>query len=134
MVGEQRLVGGDDVLALGDGFFHQRLRRAFGTADHLGHHIDVGQIGQRQRIIDPMQFLEVGAAILVAVARGDRHHLDRARTMQAQDLGILGQQLDDARADRAEAGDADLQRTIVTALIGHDRPRSPRRSFSFFAW
>jgi hypothetical protein len=72
----------------------------------------------RESFAQPGLF-QIDAAILVAVARRDRNHLDGARAMQAQHLGIIAEQLHDTGTDGAKARDADAQRAIVAALIGH---------------
>ncbi len=49
VVGQQGLVGGDDVLAGGDGGFGGQFGGAFVAAHHLDEHVDIVALGQRHR-------------------------------------------------------------------------------------
>ena len=46
VLGQQRLVGGDDMLAGFERGLDRRARRAFLAADQLDEHVDVGDLAQ----------------------------------------------------------------------------------------
>ena len=103
---EQRLVGGDDVLASGDGVFHQRLGNAL-AADQFNQHIDV-VAGERT------QFgVEGGGAEGYVRLRGPAcgaHQLDWATGAGRNGVAVLDQKPGDAAADRAKSGQPDSKR------------------------
>ena len=109
MHGQQRLVGGDDVLARAQRGLHQPARDAARAADQLDHDVDVGRGGERQRILLPAHAGEVDVALLGLAARAHRDQLERPAAAQRQQPAVLGQKLDDACAHGAEAGDADFE-------------------------
>ena len=105
--GEQRLVGGDDVLAGGDRG-QQVLARGLVAADELEHDLDLGigehgfDVGgdQRRRHVDETR--------LVRFADDDLLDLDGgAAEALANGVGVIGEQLHDAGADITEAEQAD---------------------------
>jgi len=113
-MGQQCLVGGDDVLALAIAFSTSAF--AMPSAPPI---ISATRRPRNRRrapaIRGPTQLLEIDAASL-ALSRAETATTSIARgAMQAQDLRILGQQLHDAGADGAEAGDSDAKRPIVAA-------------------
>ena len=106
MDGDQRLVGGDDRLARGQRRLHRRLGRSLRAADQLDEQVDVRIGGQGDRVVEP------------AIAGRGRSRgwtrLERAQTAGdyrapagGREVRPLGQELDQAAADRAQAGDAD---------------------------
>ena len=126
-MGEQRLVGGDQVLAVGEGRFAERARGAFRAADQLDDDIDGGVGGQRQRIVPPVEPGEGDAALLGPVARGDRDRLDAPARPLFQQRRIVAEQREHAATHRAQPGDADAQRIRhwcvcrpAWSAVGHD--------------
>ena len=112
--GEQRLVGGDDVLAACDGVEHVGARRLL-AADELEDDVDLGIGDHRLRIGGDQRGRDVDEARLLGLAHGDAADGDgRAAQTLTDRFGVIGQELDDARADVAEAQEADGNRT-------HDR-------------
>ena len=93
---QQRLVGGDDVLARAQRRLHQTARHAARAADQLDHDVDVGCGGQRHRILLPAHAGEVDVALLGLAARAHGDQLERPAAAQRQQPAVLGQKLDDA--------------------------------------
>ena len=58
---EQRLVGGDDVLARAERRLDRILGNAVGAADQLDEHIDAGIARERDRIVEPLDAGRVDA-------------------------------------------------------------------------
>jgi hypothetical protein len=117
MHGEQRLVGGDHVLAVPQGRLHQAPRHAGGAADQLDHDVDVARHGQRQRILLPAHAVKIDVALLGFGACAHRDELEAAAAAQRQQAIVLGQQLDHTGTDGAQPGNADLQGRIHWGLI-----------------
>ena len=107
VVGEQGLVGGHQVLAVGEGSLGERPRDPFRAADQLDHDIDGRVGGKRPGVVTPVKPVERDPAILAPVARRDRDRLDRPARPLLQQRGIVAQQRKHAAADSAEPGDAD---------------------------
>ncbi len=115
--GQQRLVGGDDMLARTQRALHQTASDAPRTADQLDHHVDVARVSERERIAVPAHAAEVDITFLPGVACAHCHKLECAAAAQRQEAVVFGQQLDHSGADGAEAGDADLQGRFHWSLI-----------------
>ena len=109
MLGEQRLVGGDDRLAGGERRFDRAAGRPFVAADQLDEEIDRRRARQRHRIVDPIVETEIEAARLVAVARAHPGDDDGPAGAARQRPLLAFEQADDGRPHRAETGDADTQ-------------------------
>ena len=67
VLGEQRLVGGDDVLAGVQRRFDGSLGDAVLAADQLDEHLDRRIACERHGIVEPFDALEIDAAALVRV-------------------------------------------------------------------
>ncbi len=107
VLGEQRLVRGDHVLAVVDRLQHQLARRRV-AADQLDHDVDVGARDDEARGGHELDALEGDGALLLEIARA-RHLDDDVAPGTARDLlAIAAQHLDRAAADRAEAEQAYL--------------------------
>ena len=120
MAGEQRLVGGDDRAADLERGRDGGQRRAVLAADQLDEEIDVGRLGERDRIVEPGDVREVDAAIAVARLRPQTAVTTTWRPSFFGELdAVLLEDADQRRADIAEAGDADPQRR---------QSRCPRRA------
>ena len=108
---QQRLVGGDDVLARGAARFCTSRRAtppeppiSSTTTSMSGAVASAsGSFSQRTPVRSMSRFLALRAG-------ADRHELERPAAAQRQQPAVLGQQLDDASAHGAEAGDADPER------------------------
>ena len=125
VLGEQRLVGGDHVLAVGDRLQHQVLRDA-GAADQLDHDVDVrgahhfpGVGGQTCAL--PSTRLPRLLHVLV----GDARDADGAAGAAPDLVGVAREHVPGAAADRADAEQPDVNR-VHREL--HAAPRS-RPSF-----
>ena len=123
MHGQQRLVGGDDVLAGAQRAFDQPLATppeppiSSTTTSMSGASASAsGSFSQRTPARSMSRFLALRAR-----AHGDQ--LEAPAAAQRQQPAVLGQQLHDARAHGAEAGDADLERSSHGGLIRQDAVR-----------
>ena len=113
VMGKQRLVGGDHRLAGLERRLDRRLGRIALAAHQLDEDIDLGRPGQRHRIVMP------GDPGEIVLAR--RLLRDRAETPASSDRAagacryhrvMEPQGIENARANRAEPGDADAQGSL----------------------
>ncbi len=102
VLGEQRLVGGDDVLAVVDRLQHQVARGGV-AADELDHDVDVRASDDEPRGGHELDALERDRSLLGQVARARHLDHDIAPGAARDLLAIAAQHLDRAAADRAEA-------------------------------
>src|SRR5262245_66242366 len=101
-MGEQRLVGGDDMLAGSERRLDGLLGDALLTADQLDEHIDGGIGGKRHRVLDEAEARQVGVALLVTVSRRDGHDLDGTARARGEVALARRQEPQQAAADRSE--------------------------------
>ena len=106
----QRLVGGDDVLAVLERGLEQLAGDAVGAADQLDDDVDLGIGRHRRGILVPAHRREIDAAVAPPVARRYRGDDDAAAGALRQQIGLPVQQLQNAGANGAETGDGDLER------------------------
>ena len=105
--GQQRLVGGDHVLAGRDGFQHQLPGDAV-AADQLDHDVDVGVGDDGARVVHHLHALAHDGLGALGVEVGHHGDLDAAAGA-ALDLFLVAlQDLEGAAADGADAEQADL--------------------------
>ncbi len=104
---EHRLVGGDEALAAAECRPGERERRAIRAADQFDHHVRLRVMREGGRVIDPFEAADINAAVLGAVARGNRDDLDRAASAPGNQRAIGIDQPDHAAADSTEAGQCD---------------------------
>ena len=136
--GDQRLVGGDDVLAAGQRGLDDIERDPVGAADQLDDGVDFRVGGHRGGVLVPAHRRQIDAAVAPPVASRDRDDDDAAAGAQSDRFGLAFEKLDGGGADRAEPGNGDLQGwlhrlgSVLTAGIG-SRP-APRRSGRRPAW
>ena len=111
MVREQRLVRGDDVLAVGDRIEHQRARR-LDAADELADDVDVGMADDDRSIVRQVHAGDAARAFARAVerARGDPVDRDRPPRASLDLLLVAPQDVPRALADGAEAEQTDVDR------------------------
>ena len=109
--GEQRLVGGDDVLAVGDRLQDERPRR-LDTADQLDDDVDVRMRKDERRVIGQVDAGDAARQLAGAGQRLFRDPRDADRpTRAARDfLFVAAEHGPGAEPDRAEPEEADLQR------------------------
>jgi hypothetical protein len=105
VVGEERLVRGDDVLSGRDRFIDETPRHA-GPADELDHHVDRRVVEDEARVGDEHALRQAHAAVALGLDVGDAHEVDRAADLLGDRRAIALQELHDTRADRAEADQA----------------------------
>ena len=121
VMGQQRLVCRDDMFAVAQGGLHQTARNTARATDQLDHDVDVGRGGERQRIALPAHCRKVDVALPGLGTRAYRHQPERPAAAQRQQAVVLGQKLDHAGANSAEAGDADFEGlSHVERLIRQD--------------
>ncbi len=104
----QRLVGGDDVLAVREGGVDDARGHALGAADQLDDDVDFGIGRHRRRILVPARRRQFDAAVAAPVARRNRGDDEPAPAALGQQLGLILKQFEGAGADRAEPRDGDL--------------------------
>jgi hypothetical protein len=106
----QRLVGGDNMLAVVESNIEHLSGDTVGTADQFDDDVDL-RIGRHcGRILVPAHGGQIDAAVAAAVAGGHRGDNKPAPGALRQQIGLAIQQLQCARADGAETGDGDPQR------------------------
>ena len=110
VMGEQRLVGRDHMLAGTECCLHRLLGDALLAADQLDEDVDLGIAGELDRIGDEAKAGNVDVAILVPIERGDGHDLDRPPNALAKVGAALGKEPQDPASDRAEPGEPEFQR------------------------
>ncbi len=110
MMGEQGLVGGDDVLAGAERGFDRILRDATVAADQLDKNIDRGILRERHGVIDKAEARNVGVAFLAAVERRHGHDLDRPADARGNRRSVRREEPQQPAAHRAEPGDPKFQR------------------------
>ena len=104
---EERLVGGDDVLAVCDGVLED-LGRGMVAADELDHDIDGGVGGDLAPIGGEGVRRKPQGVCALRVARAGFPHAHVDAVGREVVVVVLGDQADDAAAHRAESDDADL--------------------------
>ena len=112
MLGHQRLVGGDHVLARPKRRLDRLLGNAVGAADQLDEHIDAGILGQGDRIVEPFDAGRVDAAVLALVACRYPNQFDRPAGALSEARFMRVKQVEQASADGAKAGDAQGERFL----------------------
>ena len=112
VLGQQRLVGGDDAGAVLERGEDQRAGR-LDAADHLDDQVDV-VAGDQPRGVGGQQPLgDLDLARRVEPAYGDTDELDRGAHPGRQVAGLLLQQPHHLRADRAAAQHRDLEPSVA---------------------
>ena len=106
VMGKQRLVGGDDMFARGNGAFDQVQRDAGLAADQLEHDVDIVAHGKVAGIVAPGHARKVDAAVAPGIAGADGGHGNLAAGTGSDQIAVGLQQGNDAGADRTQACDA----------------------------
>ena len=122
MVGEHRLVGGDERLARRQRRPRQHQRRPVAATDHLDDDVDVVAVGEFGRVVDPGEAAGVDAAVAPAIARRHRGDDDPAVGAPFDQSGVGVEQRHDAGPDGAEPGEADAKGSCC--VISHRRRRT----------
>ena len=139
VVGEQRLVGGDDVLVAGDRFEHEAARRV-GAAHELDDDVDGRIVEHGARVGDQDAAGELHAAVALGVDVGDPHQVEADAERVADAGAVALQELDDAGPDRAEADQADADGLLAHVCLQDvrtplTRPIDPGAQITFVpAW
>ena len=106
---EQRLVGGDDGLALGNGLGDE-VTGDLGAADQFADDVDRRIEDDFKRVVDDRNRRTDVLAWLVEVTDGDARDFDPASGAAFDFLGVTLEDLGHAAADDAEAEQADADR------------------------
>ena len=107
---DQRLVGGDHVLAVGDGAQHQLARRRI-AADELDDDVHVRIIDDGKGVVaDAPDVVEPANALRVVLARGGMRNADAAPGTARDLRGVAGQDRDGAATDGAKPQESDVHR------------------------
>ena len=104
----QRLVGGHDMLPVGEGGVDDARGNALRTADQLDDDIDVGIGRHRRRILVPARRRQFDTPVAAPVTRRHRGNDEPAPTALGQQLGLILKQSEGAGADGAEPCDGNL--------------------------
>jgi hypothetical protein len=110
VMGEQRLVGGDHMLAGAECGLDRVLRGALLAADQLDEDVDLGIAGKLHWIGNETEAGNVGAAVLAPVARRHGHDLDGPADAFTKSGASLGEKSQDTASDRTETGEPEFQR------------------------
>ena len=127
VLGDQRLVGGDDVLAAGERGLDDIERDPIGAADQLDDGIDFRVGGHRGGVLVPAHRRQIDAAVAPPVARRDRDDDDAAAGAQTDRFGLALEQLDGARRrpcrarQRRSSGLAASVGVVLTSNWPHGR-------------
>ena len=116
VMGDHRLVGGDQRLAGLDRGARTGQRRAVRSADHLDHHVDIVALTQDHHVVFPGIGRQIDPAGLVAVARGNHGNPDRASGPAGDQLGIGFDQADHPDPHGTKSGKRNSER------FGHVHP------------
>ena len=109
VLGDQRLVGGDDGFAVAERRLDRSIGHAIRAADQFDEDIDVGRARQSHGIAEPVKAGEIEVARLVAALRRDRGDSDLTPRSRRQSGGLTVEKLDERGADSAKTGDAKAQ-------------------------
>jgi hypothetical protein len=109
VVGEQRLVGADDVFAAGEGGLGRIFRGAFVAAHHLDEDVDVLALCQRDGVGFPRIAGQVRIAVLLRVAGGNGGDHHRATGAGGDQVGMGLHDLDHANSHSAKTGKTKAQ-------------------------
>ena len=128
VLGDQRLVGGDDMLAGLEGGFDGELGGAIGAADQFDEDVHIGVFGEGRGIIEPG--VAVGTDRAVATLRAGAHtcNLDPSRQPQAV---LALHQLDQPGADMPKPCNPNSQRphgVPLTLRSGRGNSRFGRKA------
>jgi hypothetical protein len=114
-MGEQRLVGADDVLPGGQRLEHEAAGDAR-AAHQLDHDVDRRVVEDTARVADQNPARQLHAAIATRVDVGDAHQIERHAEPIADRGALALQQLHDSGADRAEADQSDADGLLSHAV------------------
>ena len=106
---DQRLVGGDHVLAVVEGAHHQ-FARWISAADQLDHDLDSGIVYDREWIGREANAVGVDRPLLAEIPRRRRHHFDIASGAACDLIAVARQHVERAAADRTQTEHADFDR------------------------
>ena len=106
VLGQERLVGRDDVLPRGQGSEHQ-AQGGVGPADRLDDDPDLGVVDDAAGVVDDLDAVEPSAADLPQVPDGGPLEPDPFPRATRDQVGPLAQQSRDPRADRPHAEQPD---------------------------
>jgi hypothetical protein len=115
VLGDQRLVGGDDRLADPQRHLDGDLGRPVRAADQFDEDVVVRRRGERHGIVEPRQIGDIHRPR--PGARSGRHAGHHGVASRRREARAFAQQVEHASADVAEAGDANAPGIV----LGHGR-------------
>src|SRR5216683_4912985 len=104
----QRLVRGDDVLAMVERRVDHIPRDAISAPDQLDNDVNLGIGRHRAGVLVPAHRREIDPAIATPVTRGDRSDDEPAAGALCQEIGLPVEQLQGASSHSAESRDGNL--------------------------
>ncbi len=107
---QQRLVGGDHILARRNRGLGCQTGGAFVATHHLDEHIDIIAFGQCHWVGFPCKTRQVGIAVLGPVTRGNGGDDHGAPGAGGNQIAVTLHDLDHANAHGAQTGNAKAQR------------------------
>ena len=110
MMRQQRLVGGNHVLASLQCGFDRRLGGVAFAAHQFDENVDIGVRRQFHRVVVPGELRQVVAAVLGPGTGGHRHHLDRPPGAGRHQIHVPRQNVQHPAADRSQPRNAQTQR------------------------
>src|SRR5690606_3335202 len=119
---DQRLVGGDHVLAVLDGLEHQFERQGI-AADQLDDDIDLGVAGNGENIVGNGN--GAGVALGVELPGRDLRNLDSTPGTAGNLLGIALEHIEGSATDGSQPTDANFHRFQAALPIPSERPDAP---------
>jgi hypothetical protein len=108
MMGEQRLVGGDHMLAGAERGLDRVLGNALLAADQLDENVDLRIAGELDGVGHEAEAGDIDAPVLAPVARGYGCDLDRPAESLGKGITALGEKSQEAASDCAETGEPEF--------------------------
>ena len=112
VLGEQRLVRGDDVLAAPDGLEDHRARRV-DAADELDDDVDRRIVQHHVGVVGEDSLFELHASRLLLVLHRDAFDDERHAEALAHLIGVAREHVEDAAPDRAHPQHSDHDRSAA---------------------
>src|SRR5690606_24337120 len=118
VLGNQRLVGGNDMLAVGNGLQDQFTRRG-GATDQLDEDIDFRVSGAGKDVARPYDTIDITRRVVAA--RADMGKNDLAPDAAGNFSGVALQHIDGTATDGTQPHDSDLDRLAHSGLLQNSR-------------
>ena len=109
VLGEQRLVGGDEGFARAESGFRRRKRGALLAPDQFDEKIDAGRPCQSHAIVEPGEAGEIDPPLLLPLAGRDSGYRDLPAGPAPERLGLPAEQRYNRGSNGAKTGNSDAQ-------------------------